>query len=211
MIELEKKFLIKESEKEKLLKKAGKILLLEKKIEQTYLFKENASVYYDLFNNLWVINLKNNFNSTTIYVKEEKKLDAYKVLKQFNQEDLVLVNKTAMRLRQVDNKIIFTFKYPKNKLADYEFENEISAVDYNNQKLKSFLLENKFKIEKERIVLLDEKTNLKYEIDKFKKIKDIILEIEFDSEDDYVNFKPDFEGVDVTGDYKYSNKYISTL
>lgn len=205
--ETELKFLITKDVAENLIDSHDVIAI--KEIEQTYLFSENASVKYDASECQWIIFLKNGLERFTLYVKENKKSEAFQVLNEYKDVDLTTIPDIAMRLRQVDEKVIFTFKKKKDDISDYEFENEINSIDYSNQLLIDFLDTDSLKVKKIRYLL--RVNSLIYEIDFFDKIEDIILEIEFKTQEEYLQYKADFPCINVTGDYKYSNKYIASL
>lgn len=226
-IELEKKFLVSKEVAELLIgefEKTGQ-KAEKKRIEQNYLFKENASVTYDVENEKWNVTLKTGKKSETFTFFEKRFPEiARDIFIPFTNTDL-LYTKCATRIRIMNGEPIFTFKRPvDNDEGDYEFECNISNVVENSKIFDDFIKDDPYKVKKDRFVI--QRNGFDYEIDFFDDInlstqnkeldisvlesKDLcLLEIEFNSQESHDDFKPDFVGIDVTEVKGFGNKKMA--
>jgi len=226
-IELEKKFLVSREVAELLIgefEKTGQ-KAEKKRIEQNYLFKENASVKYDVENEKWNVTLKTGNKSETFSFFEKRFPEvAREIFTPYANTDL-LDTKCATRIRIMDGEPIFTFKRPVDDgEGDNEFEDNIKDIVENSSVFSKFINNDPYKVKKDRFVI--QRNGFDYEIDFFDDInlskqnkeldisilesKDLcLLEIEFNSQESYDDFKPDFVGIDVTEVKGFGNKKMA--
>lgn len=126
-----------------------------------------------------------------------------------NLNDDLLDVKSTIRIRFLDNEPIFTLKKKSDGIkGTNEFEFHISKQVATNPKIAEFPNIDLGCVHKTRWVV--KKGELKYEIDFFKDFDFIFLEIEFDSEESFDNFNPDFDFIkDATDKSKYKNKNLA--
>ena len=111
----------------------------------------------------------------------------------------------VLRVRQINEKYIFTFK-GKGDIQRQEIEREINKDEFDNLWLK---IEGEPIIKTRYIILLD--NNLKAELDIYegnlKGFKNV--EVEFNSIKEAEDFNPpDWFGKDITKNIKYTNAYL---
>ncbi len=114
----------------------------------------------------------------------------------------------VLRVRQINEKYIFTFK-GKGDIQRQEIEREINKDEFDNLWLK---IEGEPIIKTRYIILLD--NNLKAELDIYegnlKGFKNV--EVEFNSIKEAEDFNPpDWFGKDITKNIKYTNAYLSKI
>lgn len=228
-VELEKKFLISESTKLKLIKdaKSNKMTISKKRIEQNYLFKENSSVFFNVATKEWVVSLNVNNSKELLQFKEEKNTNkAVTLFTPYKGVDLLTL-KSAARIRILDGEAIFTFKLPvEGGKGDHEFEGSIQKYVANSSFFNYFIKNDKYKVKKYRTTI--NKDGLVYEIDDFDDVdlskqnnyidlstfnneKLYLLEIEFDTLEEYQDFIPDFVHLNVTDVKGFGNKKMAKM
>lgn len=128
---------------------------------------------------------------------------------------LNIASEPVLRVRAKGNKYFLTYKSSTEKLTslDYnicdEYELPISLEAFEHLKNKvdgNLIVKNRYYIKLNN--------NLTAELDVFDdKLKGLILvEVEFEQEDDVKNFvKPDWFGEDVSKDKRYRNSFLSTI
>lgn len=114
----------------------------------------------------------------------------------------------VLRIRQINEKYIFTFK-GKGDIQRKEIEEEISKDEFDNLWLK---IEGEAIIKTRYVISLD--NGLKAELDIYegnlKGFKNV--EVEFNSIEEAKNFiPPDWFGEDITKNIKYTNAYLSKV
>ena len=128
-------------------------------------------------------------------------------------EQAYLSSSPTVRVRRENDSFYLTYKASKN----WEGESDISHTEYNlplDEESYKHLAEKRDGnlITKKRYIIPLE-NGLKAELDVFegKFAPLVIVEVEFDSEDEAVKFSaPDWFGEDVSHDYHYKNAYMAT-
>lgn len=128
---------------------------------------------------------------------------------------LNIASEPVLRVRAKNDKYFLTYKHSTEKLAsldynicnEYELPISLDAFEHLKNKIDgNLIVKNRYYIKLNN--------NLTAELDVFDdKLKGLILvEVEFEREDDVKNFvKPDWFGEDVSKDKKYRNSFLSTI
>lgn len=212
MLEIEKKFLITKKTFFSMFQKA----LIENRlttefIDQIYLFKSNSKIAYNPTKKVFVVTIENKSKKATIEVpvvneEYQKKLQSFIDFEDIKQKDGLYFFKGTYRIRLLNGQPIFTFKrkVKESSLGMFEFEETVDM----NEDFESVLFELKSRIVKIRhkIAVGD----LTYEIDLYQDFDFISLEIEFDTEELYKCFVPDFDyTMDASNESSLKNKNLA--
>ena len=218
-IEMERKFLITDDTLKYMRQSLS--IKFNKIISQNYLFPENTNeLYFDIESKEWVFNLfSNTVTQKILYTFKIRQIDnvdvAIDVLKDFNKINIINDKSFVSRFRLSNSDVIFTCKY-KNPfgLGDFEFEVVLSGQE--KKFALHFMNSDLFKISKNRTGFLSllqfDKQDLIYEVDSFssKNNRFVMLEVEFNSEENYKSFIPDFDFIkEVTNDIEFKNNFMA--
>lgn len=227
-VEMERKFLISQSTFnrfcEEFESQGGEIT--KNHIIQHYLFKDNASVKYNLENNQWEVKLKSkNKKKNFLFNENENPELANELFSNFLGDNLITKVKCASRIRVLDGDPIFTFKKPiEAQEGDYEFERSVKDILSGDDFFDDFLKNDPYKVEKNRTVV--KRNGFYYEIDDFVNVdlskqnteldlsifngEDLfLLEIEFQNKNEYADYMPDFTSIEVTNTKGFGNKKMA--
>lgn len=215
MLEIEKKYLISKKTFISLFQSA----LIENRLEsevidQTYLFKKNSKIAYNPDTKEFHVGVKSGDTFETIVVpvnKEEQqnKLQSFIELEDIKFEYGLYYFKGTYRIRFINGEPLFTFKrkVKESTIGQFEFEEWLTepsdAFIDALSKLKSQIIKIRHKISV---------GELTYEIDFYQDFDFITLEVEFNNEDDYNAFVPDFEfTMDATNESSLKNKKLAKM
>lgn len=188
-----------------------------KAIEQYYLFKENAQIFYDNVNFKFTIVLIDKFQNHKAHldvfvdsINEREKIN--ELLGDVGANYNLLEDKGTYRIRFLNGSPIFTMKKKqKNVSGTFEFE---YCLNRSIESARSGL--NFIDCIKDvdscivKIRHLIQKGHYTYELDDYQDFDFYTLEIEFKNEEEQLNFEPDFEFLaDETNNSEMKNKNMA--
>ncbi len=145
------------------------------------------------------------------FLVEEKSSPKLEILEKYELEQYYISIEPEIRFRKVcsekiESKYFLTFKSSGDKIRK-EIEIEINEEIFENNKNKII----GSIVSKDRtIIILD--SNLKAELDNYDFINLVVVEVEFETEEEADNFiPPEWFGKEVTNDKRYKNKYLAKI